>query len=136
MSVRIGHSAHDDGRGRRNRKLMFVVVLVLAIAGLVYLAIRGSTRSWPEASCTITGSRVVRTDVRAGPHGAPVPMYQGEYQLRYTVKGHDYFVWTDSGWLDVDREFVENRVSSAPVVCEYVVRYNPAKPAEAVAQRR
>ena len=130
------HSTHHGGRLRKNRKFALLAFLV-AMALLVYLGIKGSTRLWPETGCTISGSRVIRTVIRAGPHGAPVPMYRGEYQLRYQVRGHIYFVWAESTWLDTDREFVEGKVSSyASGPCEYLVRYNPVNPAEAVAQPR
>lgn len=103
------------------------VALVVAIALVLHF---GSTSSWREADCTVTGSRVVRADV-ADSFRATV-LYKGEYHVRYSVGGHDYYQWANSGWADPDREFVQAKIDSLPETCDFQVRYNPLHPSEAV----
>jgi hypothetical protein len=62
-------------------------------------------------------------------------MYRGEYELEYTVDGKNYFIWTDAGWLDQNKEFVQEKVEVLPKRCEFAVRYNPIAPSEATALR-
>jgi len=59
-------------------------------------------------------------------------MYRGEYELRYTVNGREYYVWANSGWSDVDKQFVQAKVDYLPQQCDFRVRYNPLRPAEAI----
>src|SRR5208337_1152061 len=122
---------------RRNRswKLGIVVALLSGTLGLVIYLVRvGSTDSWPEANCTVAGSRVVRAVVADSFRA--IVMYKGEYQLRYVVGGHEYYVWANSGWADVDKQFVQARLDSLPAHCEFRVRYNPSRPSESVAVRK
>jgi len=119
---------------RRVRQLILLTLLVAAVALLAYLAIAGRTSSWPETSCSIANSRVVRADRAIGSYRSVVVLYRGELQLRYTVRGREYFIWADSGWVDQDQGFVEDKMASAiEGRCEYNIRYNPRNPAEAVA---
>ena len=60
-------------------------------------------------------------------------MYGGEYRLRYTVGGQEYYVWANAGWADVDKEFVQHKVDHLPDKCDFHIRYNPRRPAEAIA---
>jgi Protein of unknown function (DUF3592) len=107
--------------------LTFVLVVVLAWHF-------GSTDSWLEARCTVAGSRVIRADVADSFRA--IVQYKGEYQLRYSVRGHDYYVWASSGWADPDREFVQNKIDNLPQGCDFRVRYNPLRPSEAIAVRK
>lgn len=134
MSAYARHKRHFKGSKRARRFAAWVLVAVAAGA-IVYLGTTGRTNSWAETACTVSSSRVVRTNVPIGRFGEPVVMYKGEYQLCYRVNGRDYFIWVNSGWLDADRVFVENHVSSYdPDRCDYRVRYNPANPTEAFAK--
>jgi hypothetical protein len=62
-------------------------------------------------------------------------MYRGEYRLRYTVSGQEYYVWANSGWTDVDKQFIQDKVASLPDKCDFRIRYNPLHPSEAIAVR-
>lgn len=77
---------------------------------------------------------MVRADVAASFRA--IVMYRGEYQLRYVVGGHEYYVWANSGWFDVDKEFVETKVDSLGGNCDFRVRYNPSRLSEAIAVRK
>jgi len=65
-----------------------------------------------------------------------IVMYRGEYRLRYTVSGQDYFVWANSGWSDVDKQFIQDKVTFLPDTCGFRIRYNPRHPSEAIAVRK
>ncbi len=65
-----------------------------------------------------------------------IVMYKGEYQLRYTVGGHEYHLWALSGWADPDKQFVQTKVDYLPDRCDFRVHYNPLRPAEAIAVRK
>ena len=75
----------------------------------------------------------MRADMPIGPYRSIVVLYKGELQLRYVVQGHDYFLWADSGWVDQDKSFVEQKTRSAVGNgCEYHIKYDPQRPSEAV----
>lgn len=137
MSVRKAKYVNGSERSKTGHFLPLLVSLLLAVAGLFYVRSGANSRSWPETSCTIVGSRVIRSDIKAGPYGAPVRMYRGQYQLRYAVNQRDYFKWVDTIWLDQDEGFVRSKILTYPSEhCDYVIRYNPSAPAEAVVQPR
>jgi hypothetical protein len=122
---------------RHNKRWMWGIAIVLLLAALgfaVYLIRLGNTDSWPEADCTVTGSRVVRADLED--QYRFTLMYTGEYQLRYVVSGHEYYVWAKAGWLDTDKQFVQAKVDSLPGRCDFHVRFNPDRPSEAIAVRK
>lgn len=109
-------------------------MLLAVLAAVVYIVRAGNTDSWQEASCTVAGSRVVRTVVAESFRA--IVMYRGEYHLRYTVEGREYYVWANSGWSDVDRQFVQDKVDSRADKCDFLIRYNPAHPSDSVAERK
>jgi hypothetical protein len=124
---------------RRNQHFGWAVAIALISAALglgAYLIHTGSTDSWPETGCIIVGTRVVRAD--QGNAGRVIVMYQGEYQLRYTVDGHDHYIWVNSGWADADRQFVQGKVDANANSrdCDFRIHYNPNHPSEAVAERK
>ncbi len=82
----------------------------------------------------MVGSRVVRADVADSSRA--IVMYKGEYQLRYTVAEHDYYVWATSGWAYVDKEFVQSKLDHLPDTCDFDIRYNPRRPSDAMAIRK
>jgi hypothetical protein len=63
------------------------------------------------------------------------PFYAGQCLVQYTVAGRRYSVWAGSGYMDIDRKFVEERVTNCPVD-HYFVHYNPKQPAESYANRQ
>jgi hypothetical protein len=98
-----------------------------------YVLRRGSTKGWPETDCSIAGSRVVRDVVPNPPVNSHlVVLYRGEYQLRYTVEGKDFYTWVSSGPSDAEKEFVEAKMDKLPDRCNFRIRYNPNRPSEAV----
>lgn len=109
---------------------LWIVLLVFVALG--YVGFAGSTRNWPQTEGVIAGSRVVREEVPIGSYGSSAPIYRGEYQLRYQVRGSNYYVWVSAGWADKDRDFVDGKLSYAGS-CRYRVRYNPLKPSQALA---
>lgn len=117
-------------------RVVTLAMLVLLVGVAAWLLIGGSTKSWLAADCSVVSSRVVRADGPYGLHGAVIVMYRAEYQLRYSVAGKDYLIWTNAGWMDKDRHFVEGKVENLPQQCPAQVRYNPKNPAEAVASAR
>jgi hypothetical protein len=124
----------DRETKRRNRYWKWGIAIVLVSAALgsaVYLIHAGNTDSWPETSCTVAGNRVVRENVADSFRA--IVMYRGEYRLRYAVGGHEYDVWANSGWSDVDQQFVQDKVDSQSDRCDFRVRYNPNRPSDAVA---
>ncbi len=66
----------------------------------------------------------------------PVILYRGEYRLRYTVNGQQYFTWADAGWINESKELAEEKIMALPPSCMFRVQYNPRHPAEAVARLR
>ena len=108
-----------------------IVLVSMAVGSAVYLIHARSTDSWPETSCTVAGNRVVRDDFADSSRA--IVMYRGEYRLRYTVGGNEYFVWANSGWSDVDKQFVQDKVDSLSDRCDFRVRYNPNRPSDAIA---
>jgi hypothetical protein len=113
---------------------MFIVLLAGAVGAGIYVVHVGNTDSWPEVGCSLAGSRVVRANVADSFRA--IVMYRGEYQLRYLVGGREYYVWANSGWLDVDKQFVETKVDSLAGNCDFRVRYNPRRPSEAIVVRK
>lgn len=116
------------------RRMVLLAIVLLTASLLVYLALKGRTGAFPTTGCTIVGSRVVRTGAELGFRELAV-IYKGEYQLQYTVNGRPYTMWVNAGWADKERAFVESKVSSWPRDCGYRIRYNPANPSEAYADR-
>src|SRR5260370_21905083 len=119
---------------RHNKRWTWGIAIVLLLAAIgvaVYLVRLGSTDSWPEADCTVTGSRVVRADLEN--QYRFILMYAGEYHLRYVVSGHEYYVWAKAGWLGTNKQFVQTKVDYLPDHCDFGIRYNPVRPSEAVA---
>jgi len=115
---------------------MAVPAILLSAALMVgaYLIQRGRTDSWPETDCKVAGTRVVRSDVADSRRD--IVKYRGEYQLRYIVGAHEYYVWVTSGWTDPDRQFVQDKVDARTDRCDSLVRYNPRDPSDAVALRK
>jgi len=110
-----------------------ILVLLVLVAGTAYLINLGSTEKWPETDCTFAGSRVLKDVVPPEPGRSHViVLYKGEYRLRYTVRGIDYFTWVSSGWADPEKQFVEAKMDPLPEYCAFRIRYNPARPSEAV----
>src|ERR1035438_7763921 len=93
----------DRKTRRLNRRWKWgiaVVLLSVALGSATYLIRAGDTDSWPEASCTVAGTRVIRADVADS--FRTIPMYRGEYRLRYIVGGREYYIWAESEWADVE----------------------------------
>ena len=95
--------------------------------------IAGRTNSWPQADGEVVSSRTVREDAQIGPYGTIVPLYRGEYQIRYVVHESSYYIWVAAPWADKDRTFVEDKLEAAQH-CSYRVRYNPFNPRKALAK--
>lgn len=113
-------------------KWIALVIMICAFGTLAYFVHLGNSDSWPETDCAVVGNRVVRDDVRYA-NGSGFVMYKGQYQLRYSVSGRDYFVWANAGWSDPEKQFVQNKVDYLPEHCDFRVRYNPLHPGVAVA---
>jgi hypothetical protein len=84
-----------------------IVLLSAAMGSAVYLIRAGNTDSWPVTSCTVAGTRVTRADVADS--FRTIPMYWGEYRLRYVVSGREYYIWAKSGWADVKGSLYRTR---------------------------
>jgi len=113
------------------RQAISIAALLVIVGMFAYLDNkRGQTNSWSEAPCKIVSSRVVARTVYTPPIFA---LYKGEYQLRYAVTGREFSIWADAVDWNEDRAFVERSISAPPLQCPYTVRYNRAKPSEAVA---
>jgi hypothetical protein len=119
---------------RRSQILGGTVLAVALVLVGAFVLHSGSTRLWPEAHCVVAGSRVIRADVADSFRA--IVLYKGEYQLRYSVDGRDYYVWVSSGWADPDKEFVRSKVDYLPETCDFRVRYNPLHPSDAIAIRK
>jgi hypothetical protein len=110
-----------------------ILFSALLVTGAAYLIHLGSTEKWPETDCAFAGSRIVRDVVSPEPVRSHVMvLYKGEYRLRYTVRGQDYFVWVSSGWADPEKQFVETKMEYLPEHCDFRIRYNPTRPSEAL----
>src|ERR1700686_1893882 len=121
---------------RRKRRVRWIAPLLVCglVASGIYLVRLGNTDSWPQTDCTVVGNRVARESVADSSRA--IVMYRGEYRLRYTVSGQEYFVWANSGWSDIDKQFIQDKVDSLPDKCGFRIRYNPRPPSEAIAIRR
>ena len=109
-----------------------ILISLLFVAGAAYLIHLGSTERWPETDCAFAGSRVVKDVVPPAPvRSHVIVLYKGEYRLRYSVGGQDYYVWASSGWADPEKQFVETKMEYLPEHCDFRIRYNPARPSEA-----
>lgn len=118
-----------------NRKWAIALALIACgIALCSYVLHVGNTDSWPETTCTVDSSRVMRENVADSFRNTT--LYRGQYRLRYSVGGREYYVWANAGWSDANRQFVQDRVGALPDQCNFRVRYNPVNPAEAIADRR
>ena len=114
------------------KRWSLILIFVLLLAGGAYLIHLGSTERWPETDCAFAGRRVVRDIVPPQPvRSHVIVLYKGEYRLRYTVRGQDYYVWASSGWADPEKQFVETQMEDLPEHCDFRIRYNPARPSEA-----
>lgn len=124
------------GRDELGKNWWISLTLVggLLVLGAAYAVHVGSTERWRETDCVLVGTRVVKEVVPPAPvRSHVVIMYRGEYRLRYTVGGNDYYVWASSGWADPEERFVEAKMDALPERCYFRIRYNPARPSEAVA---
>ena len=74
---------------------------------------------------------MVRENV--APEGRAIVLYRGEYRVSYAVDGHEYYIWASSGWSDVDKQFVQDKVDSRSDRCDFRIRYNPHRPSDAIA---
>lgn len=133
--VNITERYGGNRKSRRTRKHLFrLAALTFAAASVVlvsYLVYSGRADSWPRADCTVIGSRVIRYD--AADSWRDIAMYRGQFKIRYEVDGREYYTWADAGWLDKDKDFVEQRVAALPKHCDFTVRYDPKNPRESVA---
>src|SRR5581483_2838324 len=124
---------------RHGHRLKFIGWLIAfgTVALLIYGVIAGNTDSWPVAKdCTIVDSRVVRYYVAYGRENV-LPLYRGEYDVRYTVNGREYDIWTFSGYMDKDQWFVKDLVRvSEQERCDFHIRYNPKNPQDALVTRQ
>src|SRR5260370_13418390 len=125
------HRHSSTPRTKKRNRWIALLLLCAAVGSGMYLVHLGNIDSWPETGCAVVGNRIVRNDV-ADSYRAIV-MYRGEYRLRYTVSGHEYYVWANSGWTDVDRQFIQDKVDYLPDTCDFRFRYNPRRPSEAIA---
>ncbi len=118
------------------KKAIGIAALLTILGAVAYLNNRGGqakswSDSWSEAPCKIISSRIVARTVSIPPISA---LYKGEYQLRYDVNGRGFTIWADAVDWNEDRGFVERSISVLPPQCPYTVRYNRARPSEAVAR--
>lgn len=122
----------ESQRYQKRLKWLFVgISLIALLGGVIYMFRFGNTDNWPQASCSIVGSRVVR-DVVSFESSRAIVMYRGEYRVRYTVGGQNYYIWVSGGPSDGDRSFVEASVNRLPDECYFKIRYNRGNPSEAV----
>ena len=134
LEGRALHSKRATIRTRRKEwHLILLLVTVAVIAILVYLGYKGRTGYWPHVSCSFVGSRAVQDIEAAGQFGAPVVMYQGQYDVQYTVEGRNYRAWVNAPWLDLNKQFVQDRVNTLPDNDKCDVRYDPRHPANGIA---
>ena len=125
-------------RARRHlRYLVLTGVLVGFVALVIYAVVSGRTNSWHEVSCRVIGSRVVRADVQMPGYRSLTILYRGQFQLQYVVNEQTYAIWGNTYWVDDNPSFIQAKLAAhSEDQCEYLVRYNPRNPAEAVAKLR
>jgi len=72
----------------------WAITLALIAGGIAlcgYLLHLGNTDSWPETTCTVDSSRVIRENVADSFRN--ITLYRGQHRLRYSVGGREYYVW-------------------------------------------
>lgn len=120
-------------RRHKSERRWIALALICGVIGVaIYLFYAGNTDKWPETECTVTGDRVVRDPFVVLSHRVIV-MYKGEFQLKYTVAGRNYYVWAPAGVSDPDQGFVKSAVHCVPDHCNFRIRYNPDNPSVAFA---
>ena len=111
-----------------------VVAACVLIVGLFALLKRsGREPRWFSTSGTIQETRVVTDHALQTKSGGQVT-WKAEYKVFYSIAGHEYAVWADSGIRGEDEDSVRLVLPQSPPSCR--VQYNPQSPAVSVAHCR
>jgi uncharacterized membrane protein YhhN len=126
-------------RGKRTlarwkaRTAQFAAACAL-VAALFALLHRGRQKlEWPLVQGTIQDTRIVANHALETKWGSQLT-WKAEYRVAYSVAGHEYAVWTDSGIRGESEAVVRLGLPKSRPSCR--VRYDPKRPDLSVAACR
>ena len=137
-----GEDMHSSSRTlvRRNKwtinlrtTVLYVFAWVLVI-GLFAFFLRGPREAKvPVAHAIIQNTRIVADHAAETKWGGQLT-WRAEYRLAYSVAGHEFTLWADSGIRGESEAEVQLALAQARQTCS--VQYNPQRPEVAVAKCR
>lgn len=106
-------------------------VLVIALSATLKRLTRRPR--WQLAAGRIQDTRIIADHATETGWGGEL-MWKAEYRVAYTVVGHEYAVWTDSGVRGNSEADVRLALPRFRPPCQ--VKYNPRRPEESLADCR
>ncbi len=98
---------------------------------ILFFVLPRTPQKWPVVPANVVDARVLKKIVGSG-SPKPLIVYDADVQLRYSVNGRDYLLWTNAGVVDSDAEWVRQHIPQAG----FTVRYDPEHPEHAEAYRK
>ena len=103
---------------------LFFLVGYFLFSGTIKLGKKHKeSQTWPKVTGRITGSKVIEPSM----YGNDTHTYRAELTYRYVALGNEY-----QGWAEVLKESYGEADQAIKLISseEFLVRYNPEKPAE------
>ena len=116
--------------GLRRLGLFAIAVALVAFA---VLHRKPPEERWLDVQGTVQDTRIVADHALQTKSGGQIT-WKAEYRVLYSVGGHDYTVWADSGTRDESEDGVRLALQRSPASCP--VQYRPRSPGVAIADCR
>jgi hypothetical protein len=117
----------------RRSTALFLIASVLIVALFAFLHRGSGEARWPLVPGTIQDTRIVADHALETKWGSDVT-WRADYWVAYSVSGHEYNVWADSGIRGESEAGVRLALPRQNPLCR--VRYNPKKPEASIAHCR
>ena len=118
----------------RNRSIIRIAIAAVALSLTFYGILRWmypSTR-WASVKGSLADTRIV-SEHWSESKGSPPLLWRAEYKVAYSVAGHEYTVWSDSGIRGEDEDEIRLALSGRHASsCR--VQYDVDKPDRSVAE--
>lgn len=116
---------------KRGQITLFLAFAVVFGAALLSLSHGGPQDvKWSQVKGVVQETRIVADRALETKWGGQLT-WKAEYKVGYSVAGHDYAVWVDSGIRGEDQDAIRIRLPKSTPSCR--VRYNPQSPVRSTA---